>query len=56
MECSLDQPAELPGVIHVGASFDVALVWVVDSGGPGVGSSQDEDKTVEAHSGSVLVI
>lgn len=43
-------------MIHVWAGFDVALVWVVDSGGSGVGSSQDEDKTIEAHSGSVLVI
>lgn len=39
-------PAELPRVIHVGTSLDVAFVWVIDSGGSGVGSTQDEYKTV----------
>lgn len=39
-------PAELPRVIHVGTSLDVAFVWVVDSGSSSVGSSQDEYKTI----------
>lgn len=39
-------PAELPGVVHVGPGLDVAFVWIIDSGGSGVGSSQDEYKTV----------
>lgn len=39
-------PAELPRVIHVGTGLDVAFVWVIDSGGSSVGSSQDEYKTI----------
>jgi len=39
-------PAELPRVIHVGTSLDIAFVWVIDSGGSSVGSSQDEYEAV----------
>lgn len=43
-------------MVHVGPGLDVALVRVVDGGGSGVRSSEDEDEAVEAHSGGVLVI
>lgn len=49
-------PAELPRVIHVGAGLDVAFVRVIDGGGSGVGSSQDEYKTVQTHRRRVFVI
>lgn len=49
-------PAELPRVIHVGAGLDIAFVRIVDGGGSGVGSSQDEYKTVQAHRRRVFVI
>lgn len=39
-------PAELPRVIHIGTSLDVAFVWIIDSGGASVGSSQDEYEAV----------
>lgn len=39
-------PAELPRVIHVGTSLDIAFVWVIDSGGSSIGSSQDEYEAV----------
>ena len=39
-------PAELSRVIHVGTGLDVAFVWVIDSGGSRVCSSQDEYKTI----------
>lgn len=51
-----NRPAELPGMVHVGSSFNVAFVRVVDGGSSSVCSSKDEDKAVEAHSRSVLVI
>ena len=54
--CVFDIPAELSGVVHVGSCFDVALVWVVDGGGSGVGSAQDEDQAVETHCWSVFII
>lgn len=50
------RPAELPGMVHVGPSFDVALVRVVDGGGSGVRSSEDENEAVEAHCRGVFVI
>lgn len=49
-------PAELARVVHVRACLDVALFWVVDGGGSGVRSSQDEDKAVEGDSGGILVV
>lgn len=49
-------PAELPGVVHVGSGFYVALLGVVDGGGPGVGPTQNEDKAIESDSRSVFVI
>lgn len=49
-------PAELAGVIHVGPSLDVAFVRVVDGGGAGVGSAQDEDEAVQADGRGVFVI
>lgn len=39
-------PAELPRMIHVGTSLDVAFVWIIDSCGSSIGSSQDEYKTI----------
>lgn len=50
------RPAELPGMVHVGSGFDVAFVRVVDGGGSGVCSSENEDEAVEAHSRGVFVI
>ena len=49
-------PAELSGVVHVGSCLDVALVRVVDGGGPGIGPAQDEDETIQTHRRGVLVI
>lgn len=49
-------PAELARVIHVWARLDVAFFWVVDGGGSGVSSSQDEHKAVEGDSWCILVI
>lgn len=49
-------PAELPRVIHVGPSLDVAFVRVVDGGGSSVGSSQYEYEAVQAHRRGVFVI
>lgn len=43
-------------MVHVGPGLDVALVRVVDGGGPGVGSAQDEDEPVQAHRRRVLVV
>lgn len=49
-------PAELARVIHVWACLDVAFFWVVDGGGSGVSSSQDEHKAVEGDSWCILVV
>lgn len=49
-------PAELPGMVHAGSSLDVALVWVIDGGGPCIGSTQNEDEAVEGNSWGVLII
>lgn len=49
-------PAELTGVVHVGAGLDVAFVRVVDGGGSSVSSPQDEHKTVQTHCWGVFVI
>lgn len=49
-------PAELARVIHVWARLDVAFFWVVDGGGSGVSSSQDEHKAVEGDSWCILVV
>lgn len=43
-------------MIHVGPSLDVAFVRVVDGGGAGVGSAQDEDEAVQADGRGVFVI
>lgn len=43
-------------MVHVGPGLDVALVRVVDGGGPGVGAAQDEDEPVETHRRCVLVV
>lgn len=43
-------------MVHVGTGLDVALLRVVDGGGPGVGSAQDEDKPVETHCWGILVV
>lgn len=48
--------AELSGVIHVGTGLDVSFVRVIDGGGSSVGSSQDENQTVQTHSGGTFVI
>lgn len=49
-------PAELPRVIHVRSRLDVAFVWVVDGGGSGISSSQDEHKAIEGDSRCILVV
>lgn len=49
-------PAELSGVVHVGSCFDVSLLRVVDGGGSGVRSSQDEDIAIQSHSRGIFVI
>jgi len=49
-------PAELSGVVHVGSCFDVPFLRVVDGGGSGICSSQDEDISIQSHSWGVFVI
>lgn len=49
-------PAELPRVIHVWPRLDVAFFWVVDGGGSGISSSQDEHKAIEGDSRCILVV
>lgn len=49
-------PAELPRVIHVRPRLDVAFFWVIDGGGSGISSSQDEHKAVESDSRCILVV
>lgn len=53
---SLPLPAELAGVIHVGARLNVAFVGVVDGRGSGVGTTQDEDEAVEGDGWRILVV
>lgn len=49
-------PAELPRVIHVRPRLDVAFFWVVDGGGSGISSSQDEHKAIEGDSRCIFVV
>lgn len=49
-------PAELPRVIHVWPRLDVAFFWVIDGGGSGISSSQDEHKAIEGDSRCILVV
>lgn len=43
-------------MVHVGSGLDVALLGVVDGGGPGVGPTEDEDESVETDGWSIFVI
>lgn len=49
-------PAKLPGVVHVGACFNIAFFWIVDGGCSCVSSSKDKDETIESDCRSVFVI
>lgn len=49
-------PAELPRVIHVWPRLDAAFFWVVDGGGSGISSSQDEHKAIEGDSRCIFVV